>query len=102
MGQEICGWIIVGAHGTDLLKKKPEEFGSLCEWIGEESEHWMECVSQYYDANEPYRYWGYLINDVDICSVGWEEWIDNVEKYAQQFKEITGVQARLIGSQSVY
>ena len=88
--------IFVGALGSDIDVPNGCE-DALYEWA-EDNE--MDSLSQYYDCDEDYRYYGFTVSDVPVneMDVGW---VDDVKKKAAKFKELTGVDAQLIGSQYI-
>ena len=97
MGIDISGGMIVGAHGSNL--SVPEDYyGAFYEWA---EENGMDSMAEHYDADEDYTYYGFMVDDVAVSDIG-GKWLADVDEKAIKFKRLTGLDAKLIGCQSVY
>lgn len=105
MGVVIDGGMIVGASGCDLtLPEKPDHVEleydwDISWWLCEE--HDMDRQAEYFDADPESIHYGYSIPDVRVEDMD-EAWLQNIKDLAAKFKEITGVDAYLIGAQDVW
>lgn len=105
MGMDINGGIIVGACGEDL--EVPEDYVSeytpdedllLDEWAEEVG---LDYFSERYDADDDERVYGFILKN------GWkeeelDEFLSIVRQKMAEFKELSGVEAKLFGMQDVY
>ncbi|MCP4365439.1 MAG: hypothetical protein GY800_09105 [Planctomycetes bacterium] len=104
MGIDYSGGMIVGAHGSDVQTgvdidfDDNEEYEYIDEWI---EEHGMTTMSQHYDADIDYQYVGFEVSNVLVHEME-GEWLTNVKKLAAKFKDLTGVEAKLIGTQNIW
>lgn len=98
MGVDYSGGMIVGCS-PDEISYDEEEFE--CGWEYAE-EHDMSCYSLWYDADESGQVWGFTVDDVTVLSDEFDDWVSMVKLKAEEFEEITGVKARLIGMQNIY
>lgn len=95
MGMDISGGMIVGALGSDLTV--PEEYdGALYEWLEDLG---FDRMSQWYDCGPDNCYYGITMPDVEVGYM--DPWVRHVKKAAIKFKELTGVDAQLIGTQDI-
>ena len=97
MGIDIEGGMIVGRLGKDMQSCSGDM--SLYEWAVEENE--MDSFSMYYDAGEDYQYFGFEVKDVNVDDIE-GEWLEDVKEKSKRFKDLTGLDAKLIGSQNVW
>lgn len=97
MGINIDGGMIIGSLGGDL--SVPEGFeGDLCEWLEEDG---IEYFSLHYDAGYEDSIYGFILdNEVGVEFL--DDWLAGVKRKAAEFEKITGVKAKLFGSQSVW
>ena len=97
MGIGISGGMIVGAHGSEI--DVPEDYeGDLWDWLEKRG---MDSMTEHYDADESYTYYGFMVNDVAVFDIE-NGWLKDVESKAMEFKDLTGIDAKLIGCQSVW
>jgi len=97
MGIDYDGGMIVGELGHKL--ETPSGFkGDLSEWV-EEVE--LERMSKFYDADIEYNVIGFRVSDVKVSDIE-GEWLIKVKKLAKKFEALTGVPARLIGTQDIW
>jgi len=96
MGVEVNGGMIIGAFGSEIELPKGEE--SLNEWLLNLG---MDSYAPHYDADEEDCIFGYTIDDVDVDSY-MNEWYLKVVYFGCDFKELTGVSAKLYGAANVW
>lgn len=96
MGVNYSGGMIVGAPagGISYDEEQFEEYEFL-------EEHGMESYSLWYDSDASGQVWGFPVEDVDILSKEFDDWVSMVKRKAKQFEDITGVKAQLIGMQNI-
>jgi len=98
MGIDYSGGMIVGNIG-DLLPELDEKYdGDIYEWVQEND---MSIMCQYFDADISNSYVGFSIKDVLVSEIN-DEWISTIKKIADKFESLTGVPAKLIGTQDIY
>lgn len=107
MDIDYSGGMIVGAQATDLsipeefIKEHEEKYGyepTFYDWglsVG------LEYMSEWYDADDEGKVYGFTIK------YSWrEDELDDLIKLVKQkmteFKQLTGVDAKLIGTQDIY
>lgn len=101
MGIDIDGGIIVGADGDALLKvlkALDDEDRDLNEWT---EDHEMERYSPWFDAYSEDCYFGFCMPNVMVNEMN-DTWMIELYQKAEKFKEITGLDAELIGMQNVW
>ena len=115
MGIDYSGGMVVGARASDIkwdydtiledysnCLDADEEFEDLDSYgIGIEVLG-LDTYSEYFDADESNQYWGYSVPDVEVNSVGFEEWLRIVKEAATKFERYTKNKAILIGTQDIY
>jgi hypothetical protein len=94
MGIDIEGGMIVGRLGKDI---ECDHDDGLTEWA---EENGMDNYSLHYDADEDWRIYGFEVKDVLVDEI--DEWVKTVKEKAKEFKNITGLEAKLFGSQNVW
>ena len=94
MGITIRGMMVVGETGDNLVGVY-EGFENLDE------EYEMECCPEYYDADPENCVYGFKVDNVEVEDMN-EAWRLHIKNLADEFYDITGVKARLIGCQIVY
>ena len=102
MGIDIDGGMIVGERASKLNITEEILESHDCE---DECEFFCEIIdhmSPYYDSDPDDWIVGYEIPDVLIQSQEFDQWWLRVREMAINFEKLTGVPARLIGSQHVY
>ena len=97
MGIDYSGGMIIGCKGNEVSEPDDYEDGFV-EWLEEND---MTYMSLYYDADKENQYVGFLVQDVSANEIE-GKWLDNVKKLAIRFKELTGQDASLIGTQDIY
>jgi len=95
MSIDYDGGMVVGAH-VELIKV-PEEEDSVYDWLVED--HEMDSMWQYYD-DEDNVIFGFTIPDIPVSQID-EKWLTNLRDKAAEFEKITGVPAKLIGTQDI-
>lgn len=96
MGIDYNGGMIVGALGSDL--NIPEKYEYLSEWAEDNN---MTTMSLYYDADSESQYMGFEIEDILVSEIN-NDWIKSLKTFSKKFEDITGVPAKLIGTQNIY
>lgn len=96
MGVDIGGAMIVGALGCDL-SVPPDYEDNIYGWT---DDHGMDNMPTDYNCLSEDVYFGFIVQDVAIKDIE-GEWLDDVKQKALEFKNITGVEATLIGTQSI-
>lgn len=97
MSIDISGGMIVGESGCRF--NPPDNYdGSLELWADEVG---LDSMSEYFDADCTRTVYGFEVPDVAVSDIQ-HEWLADVKKKAQKFKALTGVDARLIGTQNVF
>lgn len=101
MGIDIEGMMIVGER-FDKIEALPELLNKYN--VDDEDdfvEKYFDYCSPYFDAPTEHFVIGFGVNDVPIDSEEFAIWIDDVKEKAKEFEEITGIKAKLIGTQHV-
>lgn len=101
MGIYIDGGMIVGERAdkvevTDEMMKQYD--------LDDEYEFYTEVLdnmSPYYDSEPEDWIVGYEMPDVEVGGDNWTLWVNRVEEAAKNFERLTGVKAKLFGSQDV-
>jgi len=62
----------------------------------------LDYASPYFDSDPEDWFVGYGISNTSIGDDGWTVWVNRVEEAAKNFQRLTGVPARLIGTQNVF
>lgn len=105
MGIDYSGGMIVGASGDELSVPEdyvseytPDEELALYEWAEEVG---LDSFSKWYDAGDDGKVYGFTIQS------RWreselDELMKEVKQKMLEFKELTGVEAMLIGMQDIY
>lgn len=112
MGIDISGGMIVGANAAEVetavtvAQDDCEMFGTEGNYY-EEFYQWyegvgMEIYSFYYDADARSQVVGFTVADVEPLSENFDKWVSEVRTMAQDFEDMTGVKASLIGMQNVW
>lgn len=97
MGIDIEGGMLVGRHGSEL--SVPDDYEEdMNEWVEGVG---MESFPEHYDADEDCSFYGFAIPDVAVADMD-DDWRDNLNEKAVKFKELTGLDAFLIGTQRVW
>ena len=96
MGIDYDGGMIVGEIGSKITV--PEKYDGDIYEMAEDND--MEWLSMYYDADIKDVYFGFGVPDVPVAEMN-VGWLDDISDKAAKFYELTGVTARLIGSQNI-
>ena len=92
MGIDYDGGMLVGARRSKL-NDVPDEL-----WY----EDGMAVYAERYDGEgHGYCHIGFEIDNIPVSQIN-EEWLNNIRTLAEKFKEITGVEAELIGCQNIW
>lgn len=97
MGIDFEGGMIVGGDG-DLLETPEGYKGEFYEWAEDVG---LERLSRYYDADKSECYYGFTVPDVAVAEILSSGWLEDVTDKAAKFEELTGIKAKLIGSQDI-
>lgn len=97
MGIDIEGGMLVGRHGSEISAPDDCE-ESLYDWVEGVG---MESYAEYYDADEEDTFYGFEIPDVPVSEMD-GAWRKDLNEKAAKFKELTGLEAHLIGTQRVW
>lgn len=92
MGIDYNGGMIVGCEG-DKIDCHDDHIGWACD-------HDMVCMSQFYDAGKENQYIGFFVQDIKVDNIDLL-WLDSIRLLAIKFKELTGQDAILIGTQDI-
>lgn len=99
MGIDIEGGMIVGAAAKEFVARHDgDDDWSLGEWA---DDHDMACMSPWYDADYEDQYIGFSVSDMPISGIT-DAWVADIREKAARFKELTGLEASLIGMQNVW
>lgn len=97
MGIDYDGGMIVGCHGKEI--EVPEDYdGDFYEWCEEND---LDIMHLYFDSDKNNSYIGFGILDVPMKNLT-IEWVFEIKKLGEKFKELTGVDAFLIGTQNIW
>ena len=97
MGIDYGGGMIVGNHGSQI--DCPEDVDCMHEWLCEDNG--MQDMSEHYDADYCATYFGYEVKNIDVGKID-EKWVEEVKRLGEQFTAVTGVKAKLIGTQNIW
>ena len=96
MGIDIDGRMIVGASGSDVYNAV--DVDDYLEWAEEE----CLCVCPaFYDAGFERSMVGFEVKAIDPNDPEFLDWLANVVALSKDFKELTGLDAMLMGTQDV-
>ena len=84
--------MIVGRWGETLQAQT--DIDDIYDFLVEDNE--MDCVSTYYDCPVEHMVMGYFIENVTVDD-DMNKWLNTVKAKAEKFKEITGLDAELMG-----
>jgi len=112
MGIDVGGGMIIGADCDSVIESvkvniddcemygtEGNYFEEFYEWDGEVG---MSCYSYWYDAGSDGQVIGFTMNDIETLSDDFEDWVVDVKERSLKFKELTGVEPKLIGMQDVW
>lgn len=113
MGIDYSGGMIVGANaatvegqvyfededGDSLYGSKGEGYEEFYEWYEMQG---MGTMSLRYDAGTDSQIVGFTVDDIEVLSDKFPAWLGDVKKKALKFKELTGIDAKLIGTQNIW
>ena len=95
MGVDYSGYMVVGNEYEEI--SIPEDVEDVYDWLDEND---MRHFSPHYDAPLHECSIGFSIGDVEVGKM--EVWLQEVKELAVKFKEITGADAYLFGTQHIY
>lgn len=97
MGIDVSGGMIVGIIGSELIDaiKTVDDFNEWYEING------LDRMATHYDADNDDCFFGFQVEDVPVSEMK-GIWLKDVEEKAKRFKELTGIDASLIGTQDVW
>jgi hypothetical protein len=95
MGIDYDGGMIIGEIGSKLCE--PDTYDGFGEWVEDND---MKAMSLHYDAGSDFQNIGFAVPDIAIAEMD-GEWLADVKAKARKFEEITGVPAKLIGTQNI-
>lgn len=96
MGIDIDGGMIVGEQGKNI--QFPDEIESENEWA---EDNGMDRMPMFYDADSDYCFYGFPVEEILVREID-EEWLIGLKDKAALFEKLTGVPAKLIGTQKVW
>jgi hypothetical protein len=96
MGIDISGGMLVGESGSNF--EIPDEIEDVREWADENG---MEVMCEYFDADFEDSYFGFEVEEVLVSEIN-DSWIAKINELADKFERLTGLKARLIGTQDIY
>lgn len=113
MGMDYSGGMIVGANaatvedqvyfededGRPLYGSNGEAYEEFYEWYEEVG---MRTMSLRYDADSDNQILGFEVDDIEVLSEKFPAWLEDVKSKALKFKELTGIDAELIGTQNIW
>ena len=112
MGIDISGGMIIGANASKVksaVEKCDDDcmmFGvngnyheEFCDWYESED---METFSFHYDAGESSQVLGFTVEDANPLSEAFDVWLNDVKNKSLRFKDLTGIDPKLIGMQNVW
>lgn len=92
MGIDFSGGLLIGAHYSKL-NDVPDD-----KWY----EEGMSTYAEHYDSEgDGYCNIGFEIDNIPVSQMN-EEWFTEIRELAAKFKELTGVEAELIGCQNIW
>jgi len=92
MGIDIDGTMIVGRWGETLQAQT--EIDDIYDFLVEDNE--MDAISTYYDCPVEHMVFGYKIENTSVDDLD-NKWLNTVKAKAEKFKELTGLDAELMG-----
>ncbi len=98
MGIDISGVMIVGNKIAKIQEGLPEGFDS---WFECAEEAGMENASPWYDAEEEFCYIGFKIKATKALDFN-SNFLALIQEKAAKFKELTGLDAKLMGLADVW
>ena len=96
MGIDTDGGMTLGEKG-EMLAIPDDWEGDLQEWAEENDMNWL---SPWYDSDIEDCFFGFMIPDIPASEMT-IEWLNNIQRQADKFQELTSCPARLIGMQDV-
>lgn len=103
MGIDYDGGMVVGELGSELDYEKLSELSEVEDdpqyFLVEQKG--MESMSLWFDADFENTIYGFGVEDIEVEKID-QAWIDDLKEKARVFEEITGVKARLIGTQNIW
>lgn len=101
MGIDVDGGMIVGERASKLNISESMLGEYNCEDLSEFYSEVLDNMSPYFDSDVGDWIVGYTVPDVLINSPEFDQWWLRVREMAHNFEKLTGVPARLIGTQNV-
>lgn len=95
MGIDIDGKLLIGCYGEDINIGDHDDINDWAE-ANEVSE-----ASPHYDCGTDERFYGFDVDPIMVKDMD-QEWLDDLKKKGDRFKEISGHEAMLIGIQNVW
>ena len=96
MGIDFDGGMIVGESGRKI--SLPEDFDCMSEWADSND---MTKMAMHYDADDDCCLYGFNVDDILVSEID-EGWLADIRAKAAKFEELTGVPAKLIGTQNIW
>lgn len=97
MGIDYSGGMIVGEIGSKIREPDDYEDG-LCNWVYDNE---MDTMSLFCEAGTDGQYFGFTVKNVPVAEMD-GDWTADVKAKAEKFERLTGVPAKLIGTQDIY
>lgn len=98
MGVDIDGGMIVGEQGLRIQSSTPDKFESKSEWLENEG---MNIMPMHYDADSDWCFYGFSVANIRVSEID-DAWLTELKDKAELFEKLTGVPAKLIGTQKVW
>lgn len=95
MGIDYSGSMIVGEHG--IVIKSNNKNINLYDLV---DKHNLDVLHDFYDADYEDSFIGFIIKDIEVLKID-ENWVKKIKDLAYKFEKITGVKAKLIGTQHI-
>ncbi len=95
MGVDVSGKMLIGNNGDAI--NAPVDEDEFNDWA---EENGLDSCPLYFDAPREDTMYGFEVDEIDVdhCT---PEWLENLHELGRKFKEITGADAVLFGTQSV-
>ena len=99
MGIDTSGGMLIGEKVPNIPFLQSVD--DIHEWFEENGyEKGMTMHSSYFDCDSDGLVFGFDVGNIPVSGLD-QKWIDGVKEKAEKFKEIFGIDARLIGSVDV-
>lgn len=97
MGIDISGSMLIGNIAENITIPESYE-DDIYRWADDNG---MNIFNQWFDCDIEGQYVGFSVLDIPVDKIN-EEWLKDIKELAIKFKELTGKEAMLIGTQNVW